>query len=80
MAPIAGDLSCALDAGVEDTVLYARSHCGSAVPGAELACNDDDDDGVLTPGSRVTFPVVMNQALYSLWMLSMRLASKAPTP
>jgi hypothetical protein len=50
-----GYYACEIDAGGEDTVMYARSFCGDESPGAELACNDDADAGDLGFQSRVQF-------------------------
>jgi len=58
-----GFFTCEVDAGDEDTVMYARSHCGSQA--SELACNDDaavGEDGNI--GSRVSFYVAPGGTAY----------------
>ena len=53
-----GVLTCELTTGNdEDTLMFARSHCGVVGPDAELACNDDADAGDLGFESRIIYPV-----------------------
>jgi hypothetical protein len=58
-----GFFTCEVDVGDEDSVMYARSHCGAQA--SELACNDDSPvgaDGNI--GSRVSFYVAPGGTAY----------------
>ena len=50
-----GFFVCEIDAGGEDTVLYARTFCGARNPAAELVCNDDAPENDLGFQSRIRF-------------------------
>ena len=55
---------CEVDAAGEDTVMYVRSFCGEEAAGAELACNDDADEGDLGFQSRARFYVAPGRSAY----------------
>ena len=47
-----------------DSVLFVRSHCRYPGPTAELACNDDADDGGRDLSSRVALDLAEDQTVY----------------
>ena len=55
---------CDVDADGEDTVMYVRSFCGEEAAGAELACNDDAEEGDIGFQSRVRFYVAPGRSAY----------------
>ena len=60
-----GVLTCELTTGNdEDTLMFARSHCGVIGSDAELACNDDADAGDLGFESRIIYPVEAGDVSY----------------
>ena len=55
---------CEIDADEADTVMYVRAFCGEEIAAAELACNDDAEEGDIGFQSRVRFYLAPARTAY----------------